>query len=379
MTSSGSRMSTGVDDAGDAQSLRGWIAAALRDGVASMDSVDCTPDELLAQASWEGVLPLLEWRLRNGPDWSGLPGSLREGLAAGARTAAMQTLFRDHELQRISQGLSRAGIRALLLKGPAFARWLYPALHLRVSGDMDLLFRSRAEAEHAARRMAPLGYDLAFMPGADVYEMTARRGRGTANNLEIDLHWRLINTEAYASVLSFDPLWAASMEMPGFDGSFRRLGEVDAFIHACLHRAHDLGLQRPDRMKWVYDIHLMLERMDAARWPALIHTLQEKRVVGVCLRSIHDTMALLHSPVDEATLAELETLAAAEPLDWRRLHDWRYMQWQNLRALPTARARARWLWERLIPTRSHLRELYGEGNWWRLMGRRIVQGFHRLK
>jgi hypothetical protein len=74
----------------------------------------------------------------------------------------------------------------------------------------------------------------------------------------------------------------------------------------------------------------------------------------------------------------LQRNADAESIDWHRLDDWRYMQWQNLKALPTTGARLRWLWQRLAPSSSHLRHMYGQGSWLALMGRRLRRGMKRL-
>lgn len=368
----------GAADAAPLASSRHWIAAALRDGQGTRDLDGFKVDELIEIARQEGVLPALAWQLRQRPGWEELPDRLRTGLSESARTAAVVALWNRHELLRVSAVLQRHGVRALLLKGPAFGRWLYPEPYLRVSDDIDLLFESRHESDRSAHALAELGYELAFSPTDMTYEMTARATGGAGQRPELDLHCRLVNVPVYAEVFAFEGLWNASVAVPGLDG-LRMIDPMNSLAHACIHRAVDLYLHRPDRLKWLYDIHLMLARMDAQAWMDFIAMAGRKRICGVCLRSIRDTVSTFATPVPAGSLQELLRLAEAEPLDWRRLHDWRYMQWQNLRALPTVGARARWLWERLIPTRSHLRELYGEGNWWRLMGRRILQGFRRLK
>lgn len=372
-------MCTGVDDACDAQSLRGWIAAALRDGTASSDSGGFTSGELIATAEFEGVLPLLEWRLRKGRSWDGLPEIFRRALVEGAHAGALYGLARTYELKRIAALLAKAGIPTLLLKGPAFGRWLYPEPYLRVSSDIDLLFASRSEADRAARAFVSLGYELMFSPSRAVYEMTCRPTAGGVARSELDLHSRLVNTEAYAHCFTFGELLDASQEVHGLSPGLRALGNIHSLLHACLHRAHDAGLQRPDRLKWLYDIHLMLDRLDAVAWRDLITMAAAKGLCGICLRSVNDTIATFATLVPPEAMAELRAHAEAEPLDWRRLDDWRYMQWQNLKALPAMGTRVRWVWERIFPTLSHLRELHGEGNWLQLMARRLRNGWLRLR
>ena len=55
----------------------------------------------------------------------------------------------------------------------------------------------------------------------------------------------------------------------------------------------------------------------------------------------------------------LRKAARQEPLDVSRLRDWRYMQMQAFLAQPTARLRARYLWQRLWPSRDYMAYLYG--------------------
>lgn len=367
-----------MTEAADIQRLRESIATALRDGVMPPDLGGFASDALISAADWEGVLPLLEWRLRNGTGWDVLPEAFRRALAVQARAAAAHALFRESELRGISNALVEGGFQALLLKGPAFARLLYPEPYLRVSGDIDLLFATRSESDRAAVALSPLGYELAFVPGSATYEMTSRSTAVGVHRPELDLHCRLVNLPAYANAFCFDELWAAAIPLPGLNGLFG-LQPVHALAHACIHRAVDLCLHRPDRLKWLYDIHLMLARMDDAAWVDFITMARAKKTCGVCLRSINDTIALFATPVPGAASDELTRCADLEPLDWRRLDDWRYMQWQNLKALPTWRARAVWLWERLLPTRNHLQELHGQdAGMAGLLWRRIKRGFVRV-
>lgn len=347
------------------------MSAVLLHGQAYTDIDDAAVEALLAAASFEGVLPLLEWRLRSSPLWPQLPALLRDGLAKGAREAAVAALHRDAQLRRISACLASQGIACLLLKGPAFARWLYPQIYLRVSGDVDLLFPSRVVAEQAAEALAKIGFVRAFSPTNMTYEMTSRLWANGRVVLELDLHSGLVNVPAFIEMLAFDELWASSVALPDFGEQLLALCPQHAFVHACIHRAVDLYLQAPPRLKWVYDIHLMIERMDTGGWDGFLQLVRAKRASGVCLRSILDAVAEFDSPVPVQVLDALHRQAAEEPIDWRRLDDWRYMQWQNLKALPGTGAKLRWLWERVFPTQSHLRELHGEGRWSTLMLKRL--------
>ena len=323
----------------------------------------------------EGVLPLLQWRLRD----AAVPPALEARLAQEARNAAAQSLFREAELRRVAKVLERHGIKALLLKGNALGQWLYPKPYLRVSGDIDLLLKSRAAAEQAASVCTVLGYVLEFSPAASNYEMTSRLVVDGVSRSELDLHSRLLNAAAYAGIFTFDELWRAAMPLPTLGSGLMALCPKHALAHACLNRALDMQIGEPDRLKLLYDIHLLVERMDADPWRHFLSLVAAKQIGGICLRSIDDTVAAFGSAVPADVLEALRRGAEAEPIDWRRLDDWQYMQWQNLKSLPGTWARLQWIWDKVFPTRSHLQELHGEGSWIQLMGRRLVRGFQRLR
>lgn len=361
------------------RSQRDWIAAALRDGTACppLDGFDV--DELVAAAQYEDVLPLLEWRLHDGPGWQELPDTFRVALSEGARAAAMRSLFRENEQQRISKVLSHEGVRGLLLKGNALALWLYPQPYLRATCDIDLLFASRDEAHGAAQALSALGYALAFNPGSMNYEMTSRLTTDGISRSELDLHCRLINSVLYADIFSFQELWDSSFPLDGISESLKALAPVHALANACLNRALDMQIGEPDRLKLLYDIHLMLVRLDGPAWNAFVAMARVKGICGVCLRSIEDAIAALHTSVPASAMDELRSQANTEPLDRNRLQDWRYMQWQNFKALPTLRARLGWLWQRLVPTRSQLQELHGrDASVPVLLWRRVRRGIARV-
>jgi len=365
------------------EQARKWVAWALRpdrDSGYLPDPGGFSAEELVDIAEEEGVLTLLDWELRSRPCNASLPDSFRDDLATRARSVTAESLYGGNEVRRVASALSEAGIRALLLKGHALALWLYPQPTLRTCGDIDLLLESRADADRAAEVLKKLGYALAFNPGAMFYEMSSRLIVGGRVRSEVDLHSRLINVPVYADRLGFAELWEHSIALPGLDTGIRGLSIVYALIHACMHRAVDLFQHGPEKLKWHYEIHLLLSRMDQASWANLRALCLAKGLSGVCLRSFDDAVSWFGGELPVAERAALQRAAAGEQLDYRRIDDWRYIQWLNFKVLPDAGARLRWLAERLVPTTSHLQELYGrEVSLPRLLGRRMGRMLARLR
>ena len=358
--------------AGIAATIRARLAAALSDAPAAVDWGDLPVEAVLVIAEAEGVLPLLEWRLRERNAWQALPAALREGLAAATRQAVMAALFRERETRRIAQALADIGARALLLKGNALALWLYPQPYLRTTSDIDLLVPSRAEALRARHAFARLGYAMEPVPGGMIHEMKGKLVVDGVARCEIDLHDRLLNAPLYADVFTFDELWTSAVELPALGKSLKTLAPPYAFAHACMNRALDRQLSITDRLKLLYDMHLFCANLDQAGWQRQSALLRAKGIAGSCLPSILDAVDDMGTRVPEQVLAELASQADSESLDWRRFRDWRYMQWRNLRALPGMKPRIAWLWQRLFPPHHHLVDLYGESSRWK-------QATHRLK
>ncbi len=365
-------------EVGHADSLRDWLSAALRSGRPPPLDDALAAEALLAAADREGVVALLEARLRTEGGWNALPSAHRDALQAHARGLAAQWLQRGEELRQLERTLAEAGLRVLLLKGSALALWLYPQPYLRMGGDIDLLLESSAAVQQAAAALAALDYAPVFEPGDTHFETTLRRSVDGRVRSELDLHARLLNAAAYADVLVFDELWDAAQPLLDLGDQMRALSPRHALAHACLNRALDMQNGIPDRLKLLYDLRLFAARNSAADWDALCALAEEKKIAGVCLRSLDDAAQGLGASIPAQVRMRLQALTGREPLDYHRLDDWRYMQWQNLRTLPSLGARLHWLRQRLLPGAAQLRELYGEGPLWRLWLRRFRRGVARL-
>jgi Uncharacterised nucleotidyltransferase len=117
--------------------------------------------------------------------------------------AIAHTLVVDATTAEVVSALSSAGIRAVVLKGPSVANWLYDKDELRSYGDSDLLVRT-SDAPCAEAVLAGLGFalqlseldsDIILVPWARPW----RRGRSV-----VDLH-----TSYYGIGVDPDVAWSA--------------------------------------------------------------------------------------------------------------------------------------------------------------------------
>ena len=362
----------------DKSDLRQWLASALLAGSVPADLHGVPMADWLDCARREGVVPLLEDRLRHAVAGDALPAGFREALTVAAREALMLDMYRSHELRRVGGVLADANLRVLVLKGNALGLWLYARSQLRVTRDIDLLFASREDVERAVALLARHGYQPEPDPGKFFFERKCKLLVDGASRGELDLHCKLLNTPIFGDVISFDELWQDAMPLPGLPRCVQGLSPVHALVHACLNRALDLAAGEPDPLKLHYDVHLLAARLDAEAWLRFSVLVRERHICGACVRMFSETTQAFGTRFPEPLLAQLRACSLDEPLDWQRLQDWRYMQWRSFLALPHWGDRLHWLYERMFPTPSRVQGRYGDGRRLPLLLRRFRRGLELL-
>ncbi len=174
----------------------------------------------------------------------GLPAPLRQRLLERARHQRLAALPLVAGAIEVLEALATAGVRALLLKGPALALQTTGDATARGRGDLDVLvdpcrlMRAIETLEGLGFRrlpgMAPM--DLASTWGRYArwvgYELPLQRGP-----LLIDLHWDL--GPLRSSLPAFDTLWQQRELLTYQDRQLATLGRRHSFLHSCDHAAKD--------------------------------------------------------------------------------------------------------------------------------------------
>lgn len=359
----------------DGASLAQWLQGAAAAQASSLQTEDWR--RLLAKAESEQVLGLLYEQLRHSPN---VPHAVLSELKASLMTDALASMTFDAEARTLLGILDQLGIPALLLKGTALAHWAYSQPLHRACGDVDILVRTRQDAERLAAALCQTGCERASSSGDLVaFELMCRRKVAPDWRLEIDIHWRLINSMLFAQRLDFDELMRESVAIPALGHNARGLGPVHAVLHAAMHRSRNLTNGIGDRLKWLCDFVVIERHMRSADWDRLLLLAEQRQLAGVTLSALRAAHTELGLNVPQHVMKGLDDVARREPLDARRMTDWRYMQTQTLRALPGWKPKARWLWQRLFPSRDYMAYLYGEqGSYANLMWCRLKQAGRKL-
>ncbi|MGH2951065.1 MAG: nucleotidyltransferase family protein [Solirubrobacterales bacterium] len=243
--------------------------------------------------------------------------------------------------------LDAAGVRSLLLKGPALARLLYAADEHRGYTDVDLLV-APPDLPRARRALSDLGYanrsegrgidDVAGILHAEIW---LRFGEDAPLAM-VDLHWRLAGCEAPAQI-AWDALRARRtwIELEG-----RRVAVLDR-VGLALHLATHAAQHGPDDAKATADLRRGIERWPLGVWRAA------SRLAGDVGAIPAFAAGLRLVPTGAELASELE-LPWADTLTWEILHrnarprgTFHLQAWAQARG---ARERAEVLRRSLFPT-----------------------------
>jgi hypothetical protein len=185
----------------------------------------------------------------------------------GLRQASVR-LAVDALATHVTATFSKAGIRSILLKGPALAEWLY-GVEARPYSDVDLMLKS-ADREAAELLLQDLGFELValdILPGDRPHHArTWVRAGGAA----LDLHHTLIgigvSSESAWRTLAEDiePLQLVSGEVEVLSRPARALL---VSLHAAQHGAFALGPQE--------DLNRAIDRLPFEGWKKAAHLAEE--------------------------------------------------------------------------------------------------------
>lgn len=339
---------------------------------------------LAALADEEGVCALLHERIYKDTNWARqIPDAFCEEVAGLAREKALRSLVRERECRRVLGLFERAQIPVLVLKGTSLAYWAYDTPYSRESGDIDLLFRNKADVDIAVRVLADLKFNLVetALPGDLIsFEVTARRDSVYGVPLEIDLHWHLSNTPMFAFRFSFDELMRDAIALPKLAKNAFGLAPIPAYLHACMHRIQNITIHSENNLKWLYDLYVLGRKFDAEDWRQLVAVAIEKKLAGVCVDGLLAADTYFGPQAPAFVIEELRLATKHESMDVSKMGRWFYIQRMNFQAYPNMQLRLRWLRQRLLPDFAYLRHYYGEDrNVWQVFTDRFRGGLRRMR
>jgi Uncharacterised nucleotidyltransferase len=279
-------------------------------------------------------------------------------LRAEAMKAAAVEPLRLDDLREVLAALAARGVKTLLMKGSALAYEVFPSPDLRPRSDTDLLL-DPADFADAREALLRLGFEERLTSGDEHGIRQAAFARADRFGVEhvYDVHWAIANSPVFANVLRLAEI--EGVPLPRISDHAFALPHVEALLLACIHRVahhHD-----SERLLWLCDIDLLRSRMTAEEHARFWRHASERRVAGVCARSIELAEGWLgrspsHPAEDYLSASEL---ARSEPS--RRFLDrgitYGGVTLANLRALPW-RARIQRLRQLAFPPAAFMHQSF---------------------
>jgi hypothetical protein len=227
----------------------------------------------------------------------------------------MWELRHQHMLSQIISELAQRGVRPVIFKGTALAYTLYANSALRPRGDTDLIVapQDRAMVETV---LTSLGFQRSSAVSGEFisYQATYSLDAPGSGRHDIDLHWRINNSEVLSRLFSYDELYAKAVPVAHLCPDALVAGYVHALLIACMHRG--VHTQSPyyvngtvtfsgDRMIWLYDIDQLARRFTRAQWHDVINESQMRDLCAVCLEGLQRAQHRFHTPVPNLVSAAL--------------------------------------------------------------------------
>ena len=261
----------------------------------------------------------------------------------------------------LSRALTDAGVRHLVLKGPALSQRLYGDLAARDCKDIDVIVdpAARARAETAVAELGFSRADGSLSPPADAWRQAIGPKdvsfRSRDRSIELELHDRPFDN-AWLMPRSFDLYWADRETLPVAGAALPILSETDEFLYLCGHGASCAWF----RLKWLQDIARIVatgssetfERHAAAARERGVWTMVQSAVILVedifdlpapdsfasrrsraverVVRESHRALQASAIPAPSPPLSQLRRLLA---LQFALRNDWRYRRAVVARAL----------------------------------------------
>ena len=345
------------------QDVDNFLSAVLRGDPADFSSLHNNDfqNKFLERASAHGVLAVLyhQWRQRD--DWRHCPDSVGRILREATYQQCHEQVLRQTELQFVFASLAQEGIRALLMKGASLSFVLYPEPYLRPSIDTDLLIQV-SQKEKMTRILRKAGYIASNQISGNFvsYQDVFVKNIPDEAVHRLDIHTKISNPLLFSDLLTFEEIEKEAMPVPVFGPDVKTLCFEQALLLACVHRvAHH---QDNERLIWLYDIHLLAEKVSVDQMRSFARLAKEKKVAAICARGLWLSKQWFGTAVSQELCESLrveagehEPSAAYLRIKHQRLLSEFILNWQTL---PTFEKKIRFLLECVFPSPDYMFKKY---------------------
>jgi hypothetical protein len=318
---------------------------------------------IVAQIAWANNLtPMLYAALLRCENAGQPPVALAETLQSAYHQTKIANWVALRELGELLAIFEREKIPAILLKGAALAKTVYPNIAMRPMGDIDILF-ARDDAPCARDILIARGFALNLEPTENFQTRFACEQaftRGGPYPMMFEVHWHLFNLPYYRARVPMDWFWQRTQAMCVNDQPARVFAPEAQILHLAAHAVlHHQG----HNLLAAYDLALTLAcYRDQIDWAAVIDA---ARAFGLS-RIVQANLARVRETWDVAAPAQVETRLARNAGVHERVlfaittspHVEARDLWDGMN-LPDAKSRLIFFKSILFPSRNYMQQRYG--------------------
>ena len=305
------------------------------------------------------VLPLLAFHLRSWPEECRPPQEVMSQLNRLLIFTVARTVHAGRQIGAVADAMRAAGIPAIILKGPALARTVYPDPALRQSVDIDLLVRP-ADVFAAEAVLEEMGYQCSLKLSEKLQDAHNEGFEAPNDGLYLELHWVLDYDAGLFPDQWYDRLFDRRITSTTDGISIDVMNPVDHLLYLVFHNVFQ---HRAIRLDWVFDTALMMDVLHPPEdWEEFIDTAYRHHIrIPTELATTASTL-WIGTQIPE-TYADYSTWPA--PTD-RELRLWRHAtalsrsvfsrQYLKFQGKQGAREKIGWVCRFIIPSSSVMGE-----------------------
>ncbi|OGC22833.1 hypothetical protein A2291_08610 [candidate division WOR-1 bacterium RIFOXYB2_FULL_42_35] len=240
-----------------------YFRSLLRDeAIVAKDFTAQDWQEYISLASSQGLLQLTYWKTKHLPEPFHPPKEIFEQLRQAFMANYVKFLQTEQQLKVLCGAFNTAGIKVLLLKGPAFAQSIYPHPALRSFSDIDILVNPEnvTKTKAVLRQLDYQSHTQEFehFQGLRNEESFSSKGKTPALK-SIDLHWDIHCFFGILKHVSVKDYFDNSISITTPQLAFLTLNPVDALIHAAVHMR--MTHHGSFRLSWVADMAMLIKQL----------------------------------------------------------------------------------------------------------------------
>ena len=345
--------------------LVAWIKGEEISIVSDFSKADC--EAILLRIDFHGVVGLID-PLSVSKDR--LTDALRQGIRG--RIIAWEVWERDHKqtLCSVLEALSNVGIEPLIIKGTGLAYRNYDRPTERPRGDTDLLV-APDDFDRASRVFLDMGARAWAMPAGPVggcarlFLFPGRFGLGH----QIDLHFGISAHPALSGLLKYEGLSEVAIELPSLSPQARTIRDEHALILASMHRlkhrhsayyAGGVQYRSPDRLIWLYDIHVLSGQLTKVGWKRLLAAAQTAGLSGAVALALEAATKAYATEYPPQVMGVLQQRGKAERPTRFLTSGVLSQTVMDFAALPNIRSKTLFLREVCFPSSEHMRSAFAD-------------------